>query len=100
MLNDYHNGACGGHLLGLITTYRILYASYFWPFLFKDCIEVVKRCHPCQIFTRKMGAHPAPLFSVVTVGPFTKWGIDFTTCNLPSVANHRYIIVAIDYFTK
>eukprot|EP00253_Pinus_taeda_P024634 PITA_24634 len=33
-------------------------------------------------------------------GPFTKWGIDFTTCNPPSAANHKYIIVAVDYFTK
>eukprot|EP00253_Pinus_taeda_P006318 PITA_06318 len=47
-----------------------------------------------------MHTHPAPLFPVVTVGPFTKWGIDFTTCNPPSAANHKYIIVAVDYFTK
>eukprot|EP00253_Pinus_taeda_P025502 PITA_25502 len=47
-----------------------------------------------------MHAHPAPLFLVVTVGPFTKWGIDFTTCNPPSASNHKYIIVAVDYFTK
>ena len=100
MLNDCHSGACGGHLSGLATAQRILRAGYFWPSLFKDCVEAVKCCHPCQIFTRKMRAHPAPLFPVVTVGPFTKWGIDFTTCNLPSSANHKYIIVAVDYFTK
>eukprot|EP00253_Pinus_taeda_P033022 PITA_33022 len=47
-----------------------------------------------------MHAHPTPLFPVVTVGPFTNWGIDFTTCNLPSTTNHRYIIVAVDCFTK
>jgi hypothetical protein len=32
--------------------------------------------------------------------PFTKWGIDFTTCHLVSARGHRYIIVAVDYFTK
>jgi hypothetical protein len=32
--------------------------------------------------------------------PFTKWGIDFTTCNPPSAAGHHYIIVAMDYFMK
>ena len=83
VLNDCHNGACGGHLSGLATAQRILRAGYFWPSIFKECVEAVKRCHPCQIFTRKMRAHPAPLFPVVTVYPFTKWGIDFTTCNLP-----------------
>lgn len=47
-----------------------------------------------------MRAHLAPLFPIVTIGPLTKWGIDFTTCHSPSAANHKYIIVAIEYFTK
>ena len=46
-----------------------------------------------------MHAHPTPVFRVITVGPFTEWGIDFTTCNLPSTGNHKYIIVVVDYFT-
>lgn len=100
MLNDFHSGACGGHLSRLTTTQKILRASYFWPSIFKDCIEVVKCCHPCQVYTRKMRTHLAPIFPVITVGPFTKWGIDFTTCNPPSTTNHKYIIVVVDYFTK
>jgi transposase InsO family protein len=40
------------------------------------------------------------MFHVIIVGPFTKWGIDYTTCNPPSAREHRYIIVAVDYFTK
>jgi hypothetical protein len=47
-----------------------------------------------------MRAHPAPMFLVITVGTFTKWGIDYTTCNPPSARGHHYIIVAVDYFTK
>eukprot|EP00253_Pinus_taeda_P019584 PITA_19584 len=47
-----------------------------------------------------MRAPPAPLHSVVTVGPFAKWGIDYVTCNPLSVGGHGYIIVDVDYFTK
>jgi hypothetical protein len=79
VLNDYHTRACGGHLSGLATAQKILRAGYLWPTLIKDCIESVKKCHPCQVFSRKMRAHPAPMFPVITVGPFTKWGIDYTT---------------------
>jgi hypothetical protein len=68
--------------------------------IFKDCIEVVKRCHPCQVFTKNMQAHPAPMFSVITINPFTKWGVDFMTCHPTSSRGHRYIIVVVDYFTK
>ena len=44
--------------------------------------------------------HPTPLNPIVSVGPFTKWGIDFRTCKPASVAGHNYIIVAINHFTK
>jgi hypothetical protein len=40
------------------------------------------------------------MFPVITVGPFTKWGIDYTTCHPASARGHRYIIIAVDYFTK
>lgn len=100
VLNDCHSGACGGHLSRLATTQINLHASLFWPSIFKDYIEAVKHCHPCQVYTQKMCVHLAPLFHVITIESFMKWGIDFTTCNLPSVVNHKYTIVAIDYFTK
>ena len=47
-----------------------------------------------------MKTYHAPMFPVIFVGPFTKWGIDFTTCHPASTRGHRYIIVAVDYFTK
>jgi hypothetical protein len=100
VLNDFHTRPYGGHLYRLETTQNILRVGYFWHTLIKDCIESVKKCHPCQIFSRKMRAHPTPMFPIITVGPFTKSGIDYTTCNPPSTRGHHYIIVTVDYFTK
>eukprot|EP00253_Pinus_taeda_P019297 PITA_19297 len=47
-----------------------------------------------------MRAPPAPLHPIIVIGPFTKWGIDFITCNPHSAVGHAYIILAVDYFTK
>jgi hypothetical protein len=47
-----------------------------------------------------MRVHPTPMFPIIIVGHFTKWGIDYTTCNPPSERGHHYIIVSIDYLTK
>jgi hypothetical protein len=47
-----------------------------------------------------MRPHPGPMFPVITVGPFIKCGIDYTTCNPLSARGNRYIIIAVDYFTK
>jgi hypothetical protein len=100
VLNDCHTGACGSHLFGLETAQKILRVSYFWSTLIRDYVESIKKCHPCHIFSQKMRAHPDPMFPIITVGLFTKWGIDYTICNPPSTRGHLYIIIAVDYFTK
>jgi hypothetical protein len=100
VLNDCHLGACGGHLSRVATTQKILRVSYFWPSIFKDCIEAVKRCPLCQVFQKKARTHPDLLHPIVAVDPFAKQGIDFMQCNPTLVGGHGYIIVAVDYFTK
>ena len=40
------------------------------------------------------------MFHVIDVGPFTKWGIDFTTCHPTSSRGNHYIIVVVYYFKK
>ena len=100
VLNDCHSGTCGGHLSGLATTHKILRVGYFWPSLFKDCVEADKKCHPCQFFSRKVRSHLAPMHPVIAIGPFSKWGIDFMTCHPPLAQGHRYIIMVVNYFTK
>ena len=100
VLNDADSGACGGHLSGLAMVHKILRSGYFWPTIFKDCVEVVKCSHQCQLYTRKMRSHLAPLFPVIAVGPFMKRGIYYVTCNPVSAGGHKHIIVAVDYFTK
>jgi transposase InsO family protein len=47
-----------------------------------------------------MRAHPTPMFPVIIIGPFTKWGMDYATCNPPLARGHRYIIIEVHYFTK
>ena len=53
VLNDCHYGACSSHFFGMATTHKILRAGYFWPSIFKDFHEVVKKFPPCQFFIPK-----------------------------------------------
>ena len=41
-----------------------------------------------------------PLNPIITIGPFTKWGLDFMDCNPALAGGHQHIIVAVDYFMK
>ena len=78
----------------------MLCTCYFWTLIFKDCVRTIKKCHPCQVFSWKMHAPPTPLHPEIVGDPFTKWGIDFMTCQPPSIAFHHYIIMVVNYFTK
>jgi hypothetical protein len=68
--------------------------------IFKDCIEAVKKCPPCQIFNNKAHTHPTALHPIIAISPFEKWGIDFMQCKPTSAGGHGYIIITVDYFTK
>jgi hypothetical protein len=40
------------------------------------------------------------MFPVISIGPFTKWGIDFTTFHPASTRGNFYMIVVVEKFTK
>jgi len=44
-----------------------------------------------SLLRRCAHTQPAPLHPVVTVGPFAKWAVEFTTCN-PASAKERSIV--------
>jgi hypothetical protein len=92
--------AYGGHLYGMSTTQKIIQVGYFWPTLFHDYIHEVKWCNKYELYTYKALAPTALLHPVIIDGPFYKWGIDFMMCNHLSNNGKKYIIIAIDYFTK
>jgi hypothetical protein len=47
-----------------------------------------------------MRSHPTTLHPIITIGPFTKWGVDFMDCNPTLTGGNKHIIVVMDYFTK
>lgn len=54
MLIQMHDGVCGGHYSAKTTAGKIVWAGYYWPTLFKDAHEHVKKCDPCQRFSSKL----------------------------------------------
>ena len=85
VLNDYHSGACGGHLSSMVTAKKILLAGYFWPSIFKDCMEAMKKFPSYELFQSTKHTHCATLHPIIVVDPFAKWGIDFMHCK-PTLA--------------
>ncbi|XP_061951794.1 uncharacterized protein LOC133674601 [Populus nigra] len=100
-LKEVHEGICATHANGHTMAKQIQRAGYFWLTMERDCVDYVKKCHKCQIYGYKINAPPAPLFNMISPWPFDMWGLDVIGPINPKASNrHRFILVAIDYFTK
>ena len=54
ILNEMHNGVCGGHFMDKTTVHKVIKASFRWTTLFKDAQELVKKCDASQRFSGKL----------------------------------------------
>nr|KYP48701.1 Pro-Pol polyprotein [Cajanus cajan] len=91
---------CGSHIGGRALVYKVARAGYFWPSLRNDCINWVQKCDGCQ---RHATLHHSPaerLHSILSLWPFNKWGIDILGPFSIAVRQLKFLIVAVDYFSK
>ena len=66
-----------------------------------DCYRHSQTCHKCQIYADKVHVPLIPLNVLTALWPFAMWGINMIGEIRPTASNgHRFILVAIDYFTK
>nr|GEV99474.1 putative ribonuclease H-like domain-containing protein [Tanacetum cinerariifolium] len=99
ILKACHEGPTGGPHGANFTTKKVFDAGFFWPTIYRDARDLVKSCDICQrqgkIYQRDE-MHP----NVIHVCEiFDVWGKDFMG-PFPSLRGNRYILVAVDYFSK
>ena len=75
--------------------------GYYWNTMEIDCIGFVKSFSDYQTHANLNHMPPSELYSMTSPWPFSVWGIDVIGRIAPKALNrHKYILVAIDYFTK
>eukprot|EP00253_Pinus_taeda_P030347 PITA_30347 len=91
----------GGHFGADTTAHKIIHAGYYWTTLFRDTHEYVRKCRSCQVSSGRQRKPAFPLQPVNIDQPFEQWGLDIIGEITPqSSKQHKYILTAIDYFTK
>ena len=63
-----------------------------------DCCNFVQKCHKCQVYDDLIRVTPHELNTMSSLG-HCSWGMDIIGPIEPCASN-RFILVAIDYFTK
>eukprot|EP00253_Pinus_taeda_P004642 PITA_04642 len=101
VLQELHDGPAGGHFGADTTTHKIIHAGYYWPTLFRDTHEYVRKCRSCQVSSGRQRKPAFPLQPVNIDQHFEQWGLDIIGEITPqSSKQHKYILIATDYFTK
>ena len=76
VLQELHDGTTGGHYGADTTAHKIIHAGYYWPTLFKDTHEYIRRFKSCQTSSGRQRKPAFPLQSVNIEQPFEQWGLD------------------------
>ncbi|GLJ43441.1 hypothetical protein SUGI_0902990 [Cryptomeria japonica] len=67
----------------------------------KDSYQFVKKCKQCQIHGDLIHVPAQELQPIASSSPFCQWGLDLIgKIHPPSSNGHKFIITAIEYFTK
>ena len=70
VLQELHDGPAGRHYVGDATAHKILRAGYYWPTLFKDSHNYVRKCQVCQTAAGRQKKPSLPLHLVNIEQPF------------------------------
>jgi hypothetical protein len=101
LMHEIHEGSFGTHSNRHAMAKKILRAAYYWMTMEVDCYKHARKCHKCQVYADKIHVPPTMLNVLSSPWPFSMWGIDMIGMIEPKASNmHRFILVAIDYFTK
>lgn len=99
ILEACHSSPYGGHHGGARTATKELSCGFYWPTLYKDASNMVKRCDECQRAGGISKKNEMPLTTILEIDIFDVWGIDFMGPFVSSCGN-TYILVAVDYVSK
>ena len=84
--------------LGVDTVIGKIKERYYWPQMGEDVKNYIRSCDICQ--WREPQQRREELIPIKVKGPFHRIGIDIKGPLLITLKGNRYIVVAMDYFSK
>nr|GEV62923.1 reverse transcriptase domain-containing protein [Tanacetum cinerariifolium] len=100
VLREIHEGSCSMHAEPRSMVAKALRLGYFWPTMLTDAINLIRECKDCQIHRLVPKNQQEKLTPITSPWPFYKWKIDIPGPFSKGPSKVKFLIVAIDYFTK
>ena len=94
-----HSAEYGGHYRTFRTHAKIWQSGFFWPSMYEDTKDFIRRCTRCQKHGNINTCDAMPLTNNLQVELFDVWGIN-SMGPFPKSYDAEYILVDVDYVSK
>ncbi|GJY70165.1 reverse transcriptase domain-containing protein [Tanacetum coccineum] len=100
LIKEIHMGSYGMHNGPGRAVHKAMSAGYFWPSMHQDANNEIPSCDSCQVYATVPKLLKNDMIFVTSAWAFRKWGMDIVGPLPEAPGKIKYLIVAIDYFTK
>jgi hypothetical protein len=100
LMKEIYAGLCGSHIGSRPLLGKVFRQGFYWPKAASDAAELVQKCEGCQKCARDQ-KQPSSLTQLIQpTWPLQRWGLDLLGPLPPAQGNLKYVVVAVEYFSK
>jgi hypothetical protein len=100
LMKEIHAGLCGSHIGSRPLLGKVFQQGFYWPKVASDAAVLVQKCEGYQKCARDQ-RQPSSLTQLIQpTWLLQRWGLDLLGPLPPTQGNLKYVVVAIEYFSK
>jgi hypothetical protein len=99
-MKKIHPGLCRAHIGSKPLLGKVFRQGFYWPKAALNAADLVQKCENCQKCARDQ-KQPLPLTQLIQpTCPLQMWCLDLLGPLPPAQRNLKYVVVAVEYFSK
>jgi ribonuclease HI len=100
LMKKIHVGLCGSHIGSRTLLGKVFKQGFYWPKAASDAVDLVQKCENCQRCAKDQ-KQPSSLNQLIQpTWPLQRWGLDLLGPLPDAQGNLKYVVVAVEYFSK
>jgi hypothetical protein len=100
LMKEIQAGLCGAPIGSRPLLGKVFRQGFYWPKTASDAADLVQKCENCQRCARDQ-KQPSSLTQLIQLTwPLQRWSLDMLGPLPPAQGNLKYVMVAVEYFSK
>jgi hypothetical protein len=100
LMKEIHIGLCRAHIGSKPLLGKVFRQGFYWPKVASDATDLVQKCENCQKCARDQKQLSSLTQLIQPTWPLQRWGLDLLGPLPPAQGNLKYVVVAVEYFSK